>query len=111
MNNLFLLLDGTPAAGAGQGQGMMTWIMILLMFVVFYFFMILPQNKRQKALRKFRESMQEGDNVMTMSGIYGKIAKIKDDGTVLLEVDNNVRIKVDKNSIIQSPADMPGATK
>jgi preprotein translocase subunit YajC len=109
MNTLFLLLDGTPAAP--QGQGMMTWIMILLMFVVFYFFMILPQNKRQKALRKFRETMQEGDNVMTMSGIYGKIAKIKDDGTVLLEVDTNVRIKVDKNSIIQSPADMPGATK
>ena len=102
MNNLFLLLDG--AATPAQGGGASMWIMLILLFVVFYVFMILPQNKKQKQLRAFRESLKEGDKVVTIGGIHGKIAKIKDDGTVLLQVDDNARIKVDKNSIVQDSA-------
>ncbi len=98
---LFLLLDGTPAAGAAGKNGAQIWIMLGLMIVVFYFFMIRPQNKRQKELKNFRESLKEGDKVVTSGGIHGKVAQIKD-GAILVEVDNNVRIKFDKNSILSA---------
>jgi preprotein translocase subunit YajC len=79
-------------------------IMIVLLFVVFYFFMIRPQSKRQKEIRNFRAAMKVGDKVITSGGIYGRIKEISDD-TILLEVDENVRIRVDKNSVFATAAD------
>lgn len=104
---LFLLLDGPVAGGtgaAGKTGGMQIWIMLGLMIVVFYFFMIRPQNKRQKELKNFRESLKEGDKVVTTGGIHGKVAQIKDNA-ILVEVDNNVRIKFDKAAILNASAD------
>lgn len=104
MNDLlFVLLDGGNANGGGEGSPMgnyTIWIMLGLMIVVFYFFMIRPQNKRQKELRKFRENLKVGDKVVTTGGIHGKVSQIKDDNTFLVEVDNDVRIKIDKGSIL-----------
>jgi len=77
--------------------------------VVFYFFMIRPQSKRQKEIKKQREAMQVGDKVVTSGGIYGKVKELKET-TVIVEIAENVRIKVDKNSVfataddIQTPA-------
>ena len=96
----FLLLDGAPAAGAKGGQSTYTFIVIGLMIVVFYFFMIRPQNKKQKELKLFRESLAEGTKVVTIGGIHGKIAQIKDN-QILLEIAENVRILIDKSSIVQ----------
>ncbi len=97
-----ILLDGAPAGSAGQqGAGAQMWIMLGLLMVVFYFFMIRPQNKKQKELRLFRESLSEGSKVVTIGGIHGKVAQIKDDNTILLEIADNVRIKIDKSSIVQ----------
>lgn len=79
-------------------------IMIVLLFVVFYFFMIRPQSKRQKEIKNFRSAMKVGDKVITSGGIYGRIKEIADD-TILLEVDENVRIRVDKNSVFATAAD------
>jgi preprotein translocase subunit YajC len=82
---------------------------MVLIFVVFYFFMIRPQSKRQKEIKKQREAMQVGDKVVTSGGIYGKVKELKDT-TVIIEIAENVRIKVDKNSVfatvddIQTPA-------
>jgi len=81
----------------------------VLIFVVFYFFMIRPQSKRQKEIKKQREAMQVGDKVVTSGGIYGKVKELKET-TVIVEIAENVRIKVDKNSVfataddIQTPA-------
>ncbi|MEA3451025.1 MAG: preprotein translocase subunit YajC [Bacteroidota bacterium] len=104
MNNLFLLLDAGAAAGQ-QSNPYTMWIMLGLLFVVFYFFMIRPQNKKQKELKKFRESLNEGDKVVTIGGIYGKVAQIKEDGSILLEIDANVRIRMDKSSIVKDTTD------
>ncbi len=110
MNNLFILLDGAAAAGKQQNPYTM-WIMLGLLFVVFYFFMIRPQNKKQKELKQFRESLREGDKVVTIGGIYGKVAQLKEDGSILLEIDNNVRIKIDKSSVVKDSSDLAQPAK
>jgi len=74
--------------------------------VVFYFFMIRPQMKRQKELKKFRESLAKGDKVVTTGGIYGKVAEIKDN-YVLLQVDDNVKLRVDKSAVVKDMSDVP----
>jgi preprotein translocase subunit YajC len=89
----------TPdAGGMGSYSGI---LMMVLIFVVFYFFMIRPQTKSQKEIKKQREAMQPGDKVVTSGGIYGKVKEIKE-STVLVEIADNVRIKVDINSVFAS---------
>lgn len=78
--------------------------MIVLIFVVFYFFSIRPQQKRQKEIKKFRESIKNGDKVITAGGIYGKVKDVKDT-TVILEIADNVRITIDKNSVFANAID------
>ena len=60
-------------AAAGAGQGWSSMIMIVLLIAIFYFLMIRPQQKKQKEIRKFRESLRKGDRVITAGGILGKI--------------------------------------
>ncbi|OFX88690.1 MAG: preprotein translocase subunit YajC [Bacteroidetes bacterium GWF2_33_16] len=102
MNILNILLMGQPAQGQNPYQG---FIMLLLIVVVFYFFMIRPQMKRQKDLRKFREALQKGDKVITTGGIYGRIDSIKDN-YIMVEVDTNVKIKIDKSAILKDSSDI-----
>ena len=105
MNLLSILLDA-PAAAPGGGAGGMTGIlMMVLIFAIFYFFMIRPQSKRQKEIKKQRDAMKAGDKVITSGGIYGKIRDIKDDNSVIIEIADNVRIKVDKGSVFISAQD------
>ena len=66
------------------------------------FLLIRPQQKRQKEIRKFRAELKVGDKVVTSGGIYGKIKEIKED-SFLIEIDENVRVRVDKNSVFGSP--------
>jgi len=103
MNTLFIPLQAQAAgqAGAGAGQGGF-WIMILLLFGVMYFFMIRPQRKQQKELEAFRSSLKKGDKVVTTGGIYGVVDEITD-RTVLIKVDGDVKLRMDKNSIIKDP--------
>ena len=86
---------------AAQGNGMSTIFMIVLMIAIFYFFMIRPQNKERKRMRDFLESLQVGSKVRTASGVYGKVKEIKDT-VIILEVADNVKIKIDKNYIVGS---------
>lgn len=86
---------------AAQGNGMSTIIMIVLMIAIFYFFMIRPQNKERKRMRDFLESLQVGSKVRTASGVYGKVKEIKDT-VIILEIADNVKIKIDKNYIVGS---------
>ena len=76
------------------------WIMLILIFVVMWFFMIRPQRKQQKELQAFRDSLKKGDKVVTVGGIYGTVCEVKV-GTVLIEVDNNVKIRVSKQALVK----------
>ena len=104
MHNLFLLQAASGAAPAG-GFGMSSIIMIVMIIAIFYFFMIAPQQKKQKKINAFRDSLKNGDKVMTAGGIYGRIRDVKDN-VVILEIADGVRIKIDKNSIYQSMQDV-----
>ncbi len=99
INTIFL------QAAPQQGNSTSMLIFLVLLFVIMYFFMIRPQSKRQKELRKFRESLKEGDKVVTIGGIYGKVTQVKDT-TVTLEIAPDVRIKIDKTSILRDPSDL-----
>ncbi|MBV5282483.1 MAG: preprotein translocase subunit YajC [Paludibacter sp.] len=108
MNLLSIMLQAAPAAdGLSQYSGI---FMMVLIFVVFYFFMIRPQSKRQKEIKKQREAMKAGDSVVTSGGIYGKVKDIKDT-TVIVEIADNVRIKIDKNSVFATAEDLQSQAK
>lgn len=109
MTLLSLFLQAAPDAPA-TGGGWQTILMMVLIFAVFYFFMIRPQSKKQKEIKKQREAMQAGDRVITSGGIYGKIKEVKE-SIVLLEVAENVRIKVDKNSVYAAAEDVQEPVK
>ena len=97
-----VLQTAAPAAGAGSSLSM--WIMLILIFVVMWFFMIRPQRKQQKALEEMRRSLKKGDKVVTAGGIYGVVADV-DDRTVLVKVDGEVKLRVDKSSIQKDMSD------
>lgn len=90
LNTIYLQAQGA--------SGMSSLIMIVAMIAIFYFFMIRPQNKRQKKIREEREKLDKGSRVITAGGIYGKVRE-KRDTTFIVEIADGVKITVDKNSI------------
>lgn len=81
--------------------------MIIALIAIFYFFMIAPQKKREKKINEFRNSLKNGDKVVTIGGIYGRIREVKDT-TFILEIADGVRIKVDKSAIsMQDNSEVP----
>ena len=75
-------------------------LMIVAMVAIMYLFMIRPQQKRQKEIQNFRNSITVGQNVVTAGGIYGVVKQIdENDNTLMIEIANGVRIKVDRNSV------------
>lgn len=93
------------AAEGGAGGTYTSLIMMALIFVVMYFFMIRPQQKRQKELVKFRESLKKGDKVITAGGIYAKVKEVNGN-TAIIEIANNVEVTIDKSMLLRDPSDM-----
>ena len=96
---MFMALDKMPAAG-DYGTLLAQFLPLVVLIVVFYFVLIRPQRKQQKELEKFRNSLKRGDKVVTAGGIYGTVDEIKD-RTVLIKVDGEVKLRVDKNSLVR----------
>jgi preprotein translocase subunit YajC len=88
------------------GQGMQSLVMLGLMVLVFYFFMIRPQMKKQKELKKFRENLKVGDKIVTIGGIHGKIMEVADT-TVLIQTEG-AKFRLEKSAIAQSTEDQIG---
>lgn len=82
----------------GQGFDPMTIVLWGGIFVVFYFFMIRPQQKKQKDQKKFINEIKKGDSVVTIGGIHGKIYSVED-STITLEVDKSTKLTIEKSSI------------
>ena len=76
-----------------------TMIMMGGMILVFYFFMIRPQHKKAKEQKSFITGMKKGDKIVTIAGIHGKINKVNDDGTSMLETSPGSYMKIERSSI------------
>ncbi len=87
-----------PQGGDAGGGMISTLIMFAFIILIFYFMIIRPQSKRQKERQKMLEAMKKGDKVVTNGGIHGKIVAMEDK-TVLLEIADNVKVKVDKSAV------------
>jgi preprotein translocase subunit YajC len=88
----------TQTTGAQGNSSMMSLIFMVGIFVVFYFFMIRPQQRRQKEQVKYREAVKKGDRVVTIGGLHGKIVELNND-TMTLEVDKGVKLTFEKSAI------------
>ena len=80
------------------GTGNYSLIMFGMIFAVMYFFMIRPQIKKQKKEREYRSALKQGDVVITIGGIYGKIIDVKEDAFVI-EVHGGTKLKVAKTAV------------
>ena len=90
--------SGSPG---GMGDLVNLLIPMLLVFVIFYFFMIRPQQQRMKAHRLAIDSIRRGDTVITSGGLVGKVTKVKDDGEIEVEIADNTRVRVIKETVAQ----------
>ena len=96
MNTLFILLD----AQQPQGGGISFIVMMVAIFAIMYFFMIRPQQKKQKEIQNFRNSITVGSTVVTAGGIFGTVKGVDDsDNTLMIEIARDVKVKVDRNSV------------
>ena len=88
-----------PSDGADSGGGLLALLPpMIMMFMIFYFVLIRPQKKKQDEARKMVEELKEGDTIVTLSGIHGTVKKLKED-TIMLQIADNVRIKINRSSI------------
>jgi preprotein translocase, YajC subunit len=104
MNMISNVLLQAPEPAVGGSNSMMIF-MIIAMVAIFYFFMIRPQQKRQKDLQKARDAMKSGDKVVIAGGIHGRIKEVAE-ASMLIEVADGVRIRVEKSSVFASPEDL-----
>jgi preprotein translocase subunit YajC len=94
MNKIFFL----QVPEVDDNSGILNIAFLVIIFVIFYFFMVRPQNKKRKELQNMRDTLKKGDSVVTIGGIHGKVAEVKD-STIVLSIDQNVKIKVDKSAV------------
>ena len=110
MNFLNILLQASTTSGQGQNAALQQILLIVVILVIFYFFMIRPQMKRSKEQKKFRDSLQKGQRVVTIGGIHGKIVDIQET-TVSIEVEDGSRLRMEKRAIASSLSDQLPDTK
>ncbi|MEG2613102.1 MAG: preprotein translocase subunit YajC, partial [Alistipes sp.] len=92
-----LQVPAVPEPGFMQQYSML--IMIGLMVLVLWLFMWRPEAKRRKQMQTFRDSLKKGSKIVTAGGIYGTVKEVKET-TVLIEVDGNVTLRIDKNMVV-----------
>jgi preprotein translocase subunit YajC len=90
--------QATPQGGSGWSF----WIMIIAMIAIMYFFMWRPESKRRKEAQKFRDGLKAGDKVITAGGIYAVVKKVEET-SLLIEVDSNVTLRIDKGMVVAAP--------
>ncbi len=97
---LSLFIFAPPVAGQAAPNPLIQIVPLVLIFIVFYFFMIRPQQKKQKDREKVLDSLKRGDRVVTIGGAHGTVAGIDTEKkTVLVQVSETTKIKFDRTAI------------
>jgi preprotein translocase subunit YajC len=101
MLDLFISTAYAQEAGAqaATGGGFGAFMPLVVVFAIFYFLLIRPQQKQQKKMRQMIADVKRGDEVITNSGLHGKIVELKDNNVVMIQVANNVVMKFERSSI------------
>lgn len=100
-----LFLDAAPQGGGG---GMSFLIMMVALFAIMWFFMIRPQQKKQKEIQKFQNALQVGQNVVIGGGIHGTVKYIDVNSTIIeVEISKGVSIRVDKSAVFNDMSQQP----
>jgi preprotein translocase subunit YajC len=93
----------------GPGGGLIQFLPMIFIFVIFYFLLIAPMRKRQRRQQEMLSQLKKGDEVVTSGGIFGRISAFDEShGAVILQIGDNVKVKV-LRSAIASPASEPEA--
>jgi len=95
------MLQGIILMASPQGQqgGIMSFLPLIAIVVVFYFFMIRPQMKKAKDQKKYIEALKKGDKILTIGGIYGKLTEVREDGSMIMEVEDGTKMRISKNAV------------
>lgn len=106
-------LDGTVgAAGSASSTSQLvsTFVPFVLIIAIFYFFLIRPQNKKQKETEKMINALKKGDKIVTIGGIHGVVSSTKEK-TVIVKVDDNCKIEFSRSAIAGVESDKLAETK
>ncbi|MFI3248868.1 MAG: preprotein translocase subunit YajC [Rikenellaceae bacterium] len=98
------------APEASMYQQFSPYIMIALMILVLWLFMWRPESKRRKEMAAFRAALKKGDKIVTAGGIYGVVKEVKET-TLLIEVDSNVTLRIDKTMVVADAAQAAAAAQ
>ncbi|WP_232516158.1 preprotein translocase subunit YajC [Chitinophaga caeni] len=95
------LLMAAPSGSGGSGGGMGIQSLLFLggMFLVMWLFMIRPQTKKAKQQKQFIDNLQEGDKIVTIAGIHGKVKRINDDNTLVIEVGPGTTLTIERVAV------------
>ncbi len=85
--------------GIAPSSGLVDFLPIILIVVVFWFLILRPQNKKMKDHREMVNNVNRGDTVVTAGGLIGKVAKIKDDQEIEVDIAKDVRVRVLKSTL------------
>lgn len=82
----------------GEANPVAMFLPLILIFIVFYFFIIRPQKKKEDERKKMIEAVKKGDRIVTIGGVHGTVTQV-DEGSVLVQVDTNTKLRIDKNAV------------
>ena len=89
------------AQAGGAGGAFASFVPLILIFAIMYFLLIRPQQKKVKEHQKMVEALRRGDQVVTQGGLIGKVAKVKEEGELEVEIADGVKVRVVRNTIAQ----------
>ncbi len=92
------------AAAGGAGGALFQLLPLVLIFGVFYFLVLRPQQKKMKAHRAMLAALRRGDRIVTSGGLIGTIAKVVDDNELLVDLAENVRVRVSRAAVAEVTA-------
>jgi preprotein translocase subunit YajC len=99
MNILNILLMAPQGGASGGGNSWVSFLFFGGMIVVMWLFMIRPQTKKAKLQKQFIDNLKEGDKIVTIAGIHGKVKKMNDNNTVLMEVSPGTSFIIERSAI------------